>query len=56
MYSRILSDNIEYEEAEIVLLRKEIVILDKTIARLKTELYARVNIVYNAKEELGEAL
>ena len=56
MYKNILSSNIEREEAEIVILQKKIAVLDKTIARYKTELYSRVNIVYNVKQNRGEAL
>ena len=56
MYKNILSNNIEKEKAEIIVLRKKIAVLDRTIGRLKTELYTRVNIVYNAKEELGVKL
>ena len=56
MYRDILSNNIEKEEAEIIVLRKKIAILDKTIGRLKTELYSRVNIVHNVKQNRGEAL
>ena len=52
----ILSNNIEKEEAEIVILRREIAILEKTIARYKTELYSRINIVHNVKQDRGEAL
>ena len=56
MCKDILSSNIEKEEAEIVILRREIAILDKTIARYKTELYTRVNIVHNVKQDRGETL
>ena len=56
MYRDILSNNIEKEEAEIVILRREIAILEKTIARYKTELYTRVNIVHNVKQDREEAL
>ena len=52
----ILSNNIEKEETEIVILRREIAILEKTIARYKTELYSRINIVHNVKQDRGEAL
>ena len=53
MCENITSNNIREKEAEIIILRREIAILDKTIARFKTELYTRINILYNAKEELG---
>ena len=56
MCGNITSNNIREKKAEIIILRREIAILDKTIARLKTELYTRVNIVYNFKQDRGEAL
>ena len=56
MYRNIINNNISEEEAEIAILQKKITVLDKTIARLKTELYTRVNIVYNFKQDRGEAL
>ena len=56
MYKNSLSSNIEKEEEEIIILQKKIAVLDKTIARLKTELYTRVNIVHNVKQDKGEAL
>ena len=56
MYKKILSSNAEEEEAEIIVLRKKIAILDRTIGRLKTKLYTRVNIVHNVKQDRKEAL
>ena len=56
MYRDTLSSSIEKEEAEIIVLRKKIAILDKAIARYKTELYSRVNIVHNVKQDKGIAL
>ena len=56
MYKNVLSSSIEKEEAEIVILRKKIAILDRTIGRLKTQLYSRINIVYDVKQDRGEAL
>ena len=56
MYRNIMSNNISEEEAEIVILRRGIAILEKTIARLRTEFYTRVNIVYNSKQDKKEAL